>query len=101
MLRADALVTLKKLTYPIVAGVTTPTLSETGTVWGKVRSVTGAEYYDAQRSGYKVDLIAAIYAFEYEEEQVVTVAGEDYDVVRRYRKSQDVLELTCARRGGK
>lgn len=91
-------VTLKDYTYSIVAGVSTPTLSRSTSVFAVPKSVTYAEFYQATANGFKADIVFDMYSFEYSGEETVEYAGEEYEVLRTYQKTKDRIELTCRKK---
>lgn len=91
----DARVTLKNETWAIVNGVEKPTVTAVRTVWGKRRSATRKEYYDAEKAGHKVTDVFVVFHFEYNDEPLVECGGKTYRVVRAYRDEPDTVQLNC------
>jgi len=91
----DVLVTLQGESYSIVSGVSTPTVTNTVTVWAKHRKATRKEFYEADKAGHKVTDEFFLFTFEYADEAYLTCDGKQYSVVRVYKDEPDVVQLSC------
>lgn len=67
-------------------------------VFANKKSVGRTEYYAAQHSGMKADVIFRLRVIDYDGETIVRYDKKEYDVVRTYETSTDFIELTCTRR---
>ena len=74
-------------------------------VWAKIKSVSRAEWAAAGQHGLQPQLVAVIYAMEYEDQPVVVIGeGESakrYSVYRTYRpENSEHIELYLERKVG-
>ena len=69
-------------------------------IFCNVRSVSAAEYFTAGQQGYRPEFSIAILAEEYEGEQLVEYREKRYNLIRTYRRSEDILELDVEERSG-
>lgn len=77
-------------------GYSTKSDNKQRTVYANKRSVTRSEFYSANQSRRKADIILEIHAFEYEGEKYVEYNKKRYEVIRTYTVSPELLELTCS-----
>lgn len=80
-------------------------------VFAEVLSVTGKEFYEAQRSGYEAKIIFAIDPDDYEmasalidgrkkDPSKIYWKGQTYKVIRTYKvKNRNELQVTCEEAG--
>ena len=94
---AAAEIKLQKCSFPIVNGIEQKTVDEETVVFGEVANANRAEYYGASQAGYRADIIFEIWAFEYDDQQIILHDGKEYKVIRAYRVNADKIQLTCQR----
>lgn len=83
-------------TVTTTSSVGIPVLTETSrTVYAEKESVKRSEYYAANASGFRADIVFVINEDEYNNEMLVKYESVYYKVVRAYTKRGRV-ELTCA-----
>ena len=70
------------------------------TVFCNKKSVRMNEFYQAHGHGMKAELMLEIRTHDYQDEDELTFAGRDYDIVRTYDKNGEVMELICKRKAG-
>ena len=63
-------------------------------VWANKKSVTRSEFYSANMSGIKVDMVFEIHVEDYSN-QIEVLAGVNYEVIRAYQKGEGTIELMC------
>lgn len=77
-----------------VGGV--PVYSRTPTeVFAEVKSVTRSEWYAANQSGRRADIVFVINADEYDNQTEALYGSTTYNIIRSYRIGLDRVELTC------
>ena len=93
----DTIVTLKTVTrtqdsdgYP----VETETAS---VVWGDLRSAARTEFYSAEAQGHKIAYVLSVPFVDYNDAEKASIDGKDYAIVRSYRKTLDIIELSLER----
>lgn len=65
-----------------------------------VSSVTRNEYYTAGTDRMKPEYVVTIHPFEYENQSEVILDGRRMDILRTYRTSDGLLELTVGEKIG-
>ena len=60
-----------------------------------LKSVGGAEFYNASMNGMKPEIIFVVHRYEYEGEIKVIFDNTRYRVIRTYATGFEELELTC------
>lgn len=76
------------------------TQQERITVLCKLSSVGTNEFYQANAQGLKPDVEFTIHGYEYDGQSEVEFQGDEYKVIRTYRKDFEEIELTCQRTVG-
>lgn len=76
------------------------TQQERTTVLCKLSSVGTNEFYQASAQGLKPDIEFTIHGYEYDGQSEVVFQGDEYKVIRTYRKDFEEIELTCQRTVG-
>lgn len=61
------------------------------------RSVKSTEFWQADATGKKPEMVIKIHFFEYSDQKTCIVDGKEYDILRDYCVD-DMVELTLARR---
>lgn len=61
------------------------------------KSVTRKEFYEAQASGYKPELLVIMSLHEYSGQEYLKIDGAEYKVIRSYTRGLDMIELTLER----
>lgn len=69
-------------------------------VFGRIRSITRQEYFDAGRNGLNPELSFIVFFADYEGETILEYQGKRYLIYRTYRTPSDDMELYVERRGG-
>lgn len=93
----DELQLIDTLTTASAAGI--PVLTETSrTVYAEKQSVKRSEFYAANSSGARADIVFVVNADEYANEMTVKYGATYYKVVRAWQKGLGRVELTCALR---
>lgn len=62
-------------------------------------SVRSSEFYQASAQGYKPEIQLSVRIIEYNDEVKVKFNDKLYEVIRTYKKGENI-ELTCQRWGG-
>ena len=70
------------------------------TVFCNVQSVTRAEWLAGGQQGLKPELVATMFAPDYEGQDTVKIEGVVYGVYRVYRRQDELLELYLERKVG-
>lgn len=74
-----------------------PVVTETKhEVFATVKSVTRAEFWEAQRSGVELLIAFEVRKEDYQKERVIEYNGEKYRIEHIRQKSVDWLELNCS-----
>ena len=74
-----------------------PVQTETSkTVYAEKESVKRSEYYAANSSGVRADMVFIVNADEYSNQMLIKYESVYYKVVRAYQKGIGRVELTCA-----
>jgi SPP1 family predicted phage head-tail adaptor len=91
-------ITLRAETKSIdVMGGTTRSYVDTE-VWANKKSITRAEFYNAQMAGIKVDAVFVVHLEDWSEQEAVTYGATQYEIVRSYQKGDGDIELICRKR---
>ena len=69
-------------------------------VFCTVHSISGAEWFDAGRSGVKAQLKVKVFAPEYDGETIVELAGKRLAVYRSYLAKNEQMELYLEEKAG-
>lgn len=69
-------------------------------VYGRVESITRAEWSAASTAGFKPELKIVMFAPDYNGEDEAVVDGVNYGVYRTFRASNDKLELYLEKKAG-
>ena len=73
-----------------------PTLTETKTeVYCNKKSISRAEFYNANSTGLKPSIVFVVNTFEYDGQKIVEFENQCYKVLRTYGPSLDYTELIC------
>lgn len=70
----------------------TPTTTQR-TVFAERLPLYAGEFHSAKASGYDLQHIMKVHAFEYSEEKAAIYNGQEYEIYRMYRKNDDWIEL--------
>lgn len=66
------------------------------TIMGRLLSVKGVEFYQAQSVGLKPELVVEIWQHEYQGEHELAIDGKRYHILRTFaRPGSARLELVC------
>lgn len=83
------------------------TLSDQGTVeeiqrkiLASLSSVRQSEFYQAQVSGIKPEMVFEIRNFEYKGEDTILYNNKKYKIIRTYNKQDGIIELVCSEKIG-
>lgn len=66
-------------------------------VFARAQSPTRSEFFGAMQAGYETALVFELSAWDYAGEAIVEYQGARYVVKKTYRKSLDIIELSCER----
>lgn len=66
-------------------------------VFARAQSPTRAEFFGAMQAGYETVLVFELSAWDYAGEAIIEYQGARYVVKKTYRKSLDLIELSCER----
>jgi len=64
-------------------------------VFADKQSIRQNEFYQAQATGLRPELMFVIRSSDYANEQVIEYNGKQYNITRFYDKGQDFTELIC------
>ncbi len=97
-MRMDKQITLRSTTTaPNEFGIPTMTHADS-TVFAEKKSVKRSEFYAAQSSGIRADIIYLVNADEYADQMTILDGTTVYNVTRAYQVGLGRVELTCTRR---
>lgn len=65
-------------------------------VFANKKSIRQAEFYQAQATGLRPEIMFEIRAIEYEGESILEHEGKSYSVIRTYTKNDEIMELICS-----
>jgi len=69
-------------------------------VFCNVSSVTMQEFFEGGRNGLKPDYRITMFAYDYENQEMLEYKGTTYAIYRTYLKNTDTIELYVQRKGG-
>ena len=61
------------------------------------KSIRQSEFWQAQASGLKPELMFEIREIDYADEKKLSYNSIDYNIIRTYSKNGEILELVCNR----
>ena len=61
----------------------------------EIRSIGQKEAYQASARGLKLEFMAIIWKFEYDNEEVLKYKGKEYRIQRTYERDDERIELSC------
>ncbi|MFS0864123.1 phage head closure protein [Fredinandcohnia sp. 179-A 10B2 NHS] len=64
-------------------------------VFANKKSIRQSEFYQAQATGLKPEMMFEIRYSEYNDEQKIEYNNKTYNVIRAYTKNEEILELIC------
>jgi SPP1 family predicted phage head-tail adaptor len=70
----------------------------TRTVFADKSPLFGVEFHNAQASGFDVQYVMKVHAFEYDGEKRAIFDGREYEIYRTYEKNDDWTELYLSTR---
>lgn len=85
---------LKKTTRKNKIGDPINTVEEIKRI-AEIRSIGQKEAYQAAARGLKLEFMAIIWKFEYDNEEVLKYKGKEYRIQRTYERDDERIELTC------
>jgi SPP1 family predicted phage head-tail adaptor len=65
-------------------------------ICGDKKSIRQSEFYQAQATGLKPEIMFEIWAFEYLDEPSLEYNSKTYTIIRTYTKDDEHIELVCA-----
>ena len=74
--------------------ISTPVEKE---VFANKKSIRQSEFYQAQASGLKPELMFEIREIDYNDEQKLKYNDKDYNIIRTHSKNGEIIELICNR----
>ena len=66
-------------------------------VFANKKSIRQSEFYQAQASGLKPELMFEIRSIDYADEKKLSYDSLEYNIIRTYSKNGEILELICDR----
>ena len=63
------------------------------TVFANRKSIRQSEFYQAQVTGLKPEIMFVIRLIDYDEEKLIEYNNKKYDIIRSYQKDEDFIEL--------
>lgn len=69
-------------------------------IYAQVSSVSGTEWHSAGRNGIRAELRFIIFAYDYDDEEIIKYNGVTYSVYRTYMSNTDNLELYVKKKAG-
>lgn len=75
-------------------------IEEKRKVFSSISSVRQSEFYQAQISGLKPEMVFKMRSFEYQGEGLVLYNNKKYNVIRTYSNSEGITELVCTEKLG-
>lgn len=70
------------------------------TVWADIRSIGRNEFFQAQQTGLKPEIMAIVKINDYQGEALAVYDGTLYDVYRTYKSGLENIELYLRRKAG-
>ncbi len=67
----------------------------TRTVFADRRSIRASEFYQAQASGLRPEIMFVVRYGEYQNEPILEHDGKRYNIIRTYSKNGEEIELVC------
>ena len=92
----NEVVTLIKPTATYTDGIRVAGQPERTDVFASIKSVMGREFYEALKSGQRVDIVVAVNVDEYDDQPQLEYNSKPYRVVRTYVTDEYTIELTCS-----
>ena len=90
----DTRVTLRKVTRTQNAnGYFVESANDTQ-VWGDLQSVKRTEFYSAEAQGHKLAYALTVPSIDWNDAERVVINAVEYNVVRVYKKTLDLVELS-------
>lgn len=69
-------------------------------VFGEIRSISAAEFYNAGRDGLRPEFRVDVFFADYDGQKIVELEdGRQFEVYRTYFRNDDMVELYCQQRG--
>lgn len=75
-------------------------VEKTRKVLASISSVKQSEFYQAQISGLKPEIVFKIRSFEYKNEKMILYKNKKYDIIRTYTTLEGILEIVCTEKLG-
>lgn len=66
-------------------------------IFAHKQSVGQKEFYQAQATGFKPEIVFKVREFEYKGEQKLKYGSEIYNIIRTYVKEIGFVEIVCSR----
>ncbi|ADL52147.1 phage head closure protein [Clostridium cellulovorans] len=93
---SDLLILIKQKHDSDSIGNKKPTPTDIKTeVYCNKKSISRAEFYNANSTGLKPSIVFVVNTFEYEGQKIVEFENQRYKVLRTYEPSLDYTELIC------
>ncbi len=64
-------------------------------VFADKQSIRQTEFYQAQATGLKPELMFVIRSIDYQDEKKLSYNGKEYNIIRTYDKNGELIELIC------
>lgn len=96
--------TMIKLVFPVMEpdlyGIDQVVSEEKTEVFGEIRSISAAEFFNAGRNGLRPEFRVDVFFADYDGQEIVELEnGRQYEVYRKYYRDDDMVELYCQERG--
>jgi len=69
-------------------------------IFAKELPISRSEYYFAGQANIEVSRLIVIHPFEYGNEKILKIEGEQYSVIKQYKVDNEHLELTLKQKVG-
>lgn len=66
------------------------------TVYANKKSIRQQEFYQAQATGLKPEIMFEIRTAEYNNESLLLYGNKEYNIIRTYDKNGEITELICS-----
>ena len=64
-------------------------------VFANKKSIRQSEFYQAQASGLKPEIMFEIREIDYLDEKILSYESKEYNIIRTYSKDDELIELVC------
>lgn len=64
-------------------------------VFANKKSIRQSEFYQAQATGLKPEVMFEVRTEEYRDESILIYEGKEYNIIRTYDKNGEITEIVC------